>query len=110
MRSVRERCARQAPCRRERLWSRRLLWTAVADGYDLLVLLGRVQPDSWNPAADMLDQGQSADREGAVNAGVACGRGKWGFDCAMLEDKLEEPLVRRRQTALERDRIIMKLS
>ncbi len=34
------------------------------------------------------------DKEGTVNAGLACGKGKWGFDCAMLEDKLEEPLIR----------------
>jgi formate dehydrogenase major subunit len=34
------------------------------------------------------------DKEGVVNAGLACGKGKWGFDCALLEDKLEEPLVK----------------
>lgn len=34
------------------------------------------------------------DKEGIVNAGLACGKGKWGFDCSMLEDKLEEPLIR----------------
>ena len=34
------------------------------------------------------------DKEGTVNAGLACGKGKWGFDCAMLEDKLEDPLIR----------------
>ena len=34
------------------------------------------------------------DREGSVNKGLACGMGKWGFDCAMLEDKLEEPYVK----------------
>ena len=34
------------------------------------------------------------DKEGPVNAGLACGKGKWGFDCAMLEDKLESPLIR----------------
>lgn len=34
------------------------------------------------------------DKEGTVNAGLACGKGKWGFDCAMLEDKLEEPLIK----------------
>lgn len=33
------------------------------------------------------------DKEGIVNAGLACGKGKWGFDCSMLEDKLEEPLI-----------------
>ncbi len=34
------------------------------------------------------------DKEGCVNAGLACGKGKWGFDCSMLEDKLETPLVK----------------
>ena len=34
------------------------------------------------------------DKEGCVNAGLACGKGKWGFDCAMLEDKLEVPQVK----------------
>lgn len=34
------------------------------------------------------------DKEGTVNKGLACGRGKWGFDCSMLEDKLEDPLVK----------------
>lgn len=34
------------------------------------------------------------DKEGTVNAGLACGKGKWGFDCSMLEDKLDEPLIK----------------
>ena len=34
------------------------------------------------------------DKDGIVNAGLICGRGKWGFDCSMLEDKLEEPLIK----------------
>lgn len=34
------------------------------------------------------------DKEGTVNKGLACGKGKWGFDCSMLEDKLEDPLVK----------------
>ena len=34
------------------------------------------------------------DKEGIVNAGLACGKGKWGFDCSMLEDKLDEPLIK----------------
>ena len=38
------------------------------------------------------------DKQGTVNAGLACGKGKWGFDCSMLEDKLEEPLDQVRQT------------
>ncbi|MBR1992872.1 MAG: molybdopterin-dependent oxidoreductase, partial [Firmicutes bacterium] len=34
------------------------------------------------------------DKDGVVNAGLACGKGKWGFDCSMLEDKLDEPLIK----------------
>ncbi|MDR1496640.1 MAG: FAD-dependent oxidoreductase, partial [Clostridiales Family XIII bacterium] len=34
------------------------------------------------------------DREGVVNAGLICGKGKFGFDCAELEGKLVEPLIR----------------
>ncbi|MDO4869363.1 MAG: NAD(P)-binding protein [Bacillota bacterium] len=34
------------------------------------------------------------DKEGVVNAGLACGKGKWGFDCSMLEDKLDAPLIK----------------
>jgi formate dehydrogenase major subunit len=34
------------------------------------------------------------DKEGAVNKGLLCGRGKFGFDCAELEDKLIEPLIK----------------
>lgn len=31
--------------------------------------------------------------DGVVNKGLACGRGKWGFDCSMLEGKIDEPLI-----------------
>lgn len=34
------------------------------------------------------------DKEGPVNKGLACGKGKWGFDCALLEDKLVDPLIK----------------
>lgn len=34
------------------------------------------------------------DKDGVVNKGLACGKGKWGFDCAVLEDKLVDPLVK----------------
>lgn len=34
------------------------------------------------------------DKEGPVNLGLACGKGKWGFDCAMLDDKLIDPLIK----------------
>ena len=34
------------------------------------------------------------DKEGTVNKGLICGKGKWGFDCSVLEDKLEDPQVK----------------
>lgn len=33
-------------------------------------------------------------KDGTVNAGLCCGRGKWGFDMAYLEDKELDPLIR----------------
>ncbi len=42
---------------------------------------------------DMLIK-SNPDKDGIVNKGLICGNGKWGFDCAVLEDKLEEPLVK----------------
>lgn len=43
--------------------------------------------------ADMLIKA-NPDKDGAVNAGLACAKGKWGFDCSMLENKLQEPLIK----------------
>lgn len=43
--------------------------------------------------ADMLIKA-NPDKEGPVNKGLACGKGKWGFDCAVLEDKLVDPLIK----------------
>lgn len=34
------------------------------------------------------------DKEGAVNKGLLCGRGKFGFDCAMVEGKLLDPMAK----------------
>ena len=34
------------------------------------------------------------DKEGVVNKGLLCGKGKWGFDCSLLEGKLTKPLVK----------------
>jgi formate dehydrogenase major subunit len=34
------------------------------------------------------------DKDGVVNKGLLCGKGKFGFDCAELEGKLTEPLIR----------------
>ncbi|QIB69842.1 FAD-dependent oxidoreductase [Aminipila butyrica] len=33
-------------------------------------------------------------KDGIVNEGLGCGKGKWGFDCTMLEDKLLEPMIK----------------
>lgn len=35
------------------------------------------------------------EKEGYVNRGLSCGKGKWGFDCAVLEGKIEEPMIKR---------------
>ncbi len=43
------------------------------------------------------------DKEGVVNKGLLCGKGKWGFDCSVLEDKLEEPLIREEDSFVETD-------
>ncbi len=34
------------------------------------------------------------DKEGVVNAGISCGKGKWGFDIAVLEDKETMPKIK----------------
>lgn len=34
------------------------------------------------------------DKEGYVNKGLACGKGKWGFDCSVLDGKIEDPMVK----------------
>lgn len=33
-------------------------------------------------------------RDGYVNKGLICGKGKWGFDCNMIDGKIEKPLMR----------------
>ena len=43
--------------------------------------------------SDMLIKA-NPNKEGVVNKGLGCGKGKWGFDCAVLEDKLEMPLIK----------------
>jgi formate dehydrogenase major subunit len=35
------------------------------------------------------------DKDGAVNKGLLCGRGRFGFDCAELEGKLLHPMVKK---------------
>jgi len=34
------------------------------------------------------------DKEGYVNAGICCAKGKWGFDASLLEGKVVDPMVR----------------
>ncbi|MGF6375461.1 formate dehydrogenase major subunit [Clostridiales Family XIII bacterium PM5-7] len=34
------------------------------------------------------------DTEGYVNKGICCGKGKWGFDAAYLEEKQVDPLIK----------------
>lgn len=42
---------------------------------------------------DMLIKANPAD-DGFVNKGISCGKGKWGFDTAVLEGKQIDPLVK----------------
>lgn len=42
---------------------------------------------------DMLIK-SNPDKEGKVNHGLLCGKGKWGFDCSELEGKLTKPLIK----------------
>ena len=34
------------------------------------------------------------DKEGFVNKGLCCGKGKWGFDVSLLEDKIVDPMIK----------------
>ena len=43
------------------------------------------------------------DREGAVNKGLLCGRGKFGFDCSVMDGKLLEPMARKEGKLTEVD-------
>ncbi|HML38377.1 MAG TPA: FAD-dependent oxidoreductase [Bacillota bacterium] len=43
------------------------------------------------------------DKEGAVNKGLLCGKGKFGFDCAFMDGKLLDPMIRREQSLEETD-------
>ncbi len=43
--------------------------------------------------ADMLIKANPS-KEGAVNAGICCGKGKWGFDTAVLEGKEVDPKIK----------------
>ena len=43
------------------------------------------------------------DKEGRVNKGLLCGRGKFGFDCSVMEGKLLEPMARKNGELTEVD-------
>ena len=43
------------------------------------------------------------DKEGAVNKGLLCGKGKFGFDCVELEGKLLDPMIKRASDFEETD-------
>lgn len=43
------------------------------------------------------------NKEGAVNKGLCCAKGKWGFDVSLLEGKIVDPLVRRNGELEETD-------
>ena len=43
------------------------------------------------------------DKEGAVNKGLLCGKGKFGFNCSVQEDKLLEPIIRKEHGPEETD-------
>ncbi|MBQ8151369.1 MAG: FAD-dependent oxidoreductase, partial [Firmicutes bacterium] len=45
----------------------------------------------------------NANMNAPVNAGISCGKGKFGFDCSVLEDKLEEPLEKKNGAFVETD-------
>lgn len=42
---------------------------------------------------DMLIKADPA-KDGYVNKGICCGKGKWGFDASMLEGKIVDPMVK----------------
>jgi formate dehydrogenase major subunit len=43
------------------------------------------------------------DKEGAVNKGLLCGKGKFGFDCAELSGKLLDPMIKKENVLEEVD-------
>ncbi len=43
------------------------------------------------------------DKEGAVNKGLLCGKGKFGFDCVELEGKLLDPMIKKNGTFQDAD-------
>ncbi len=43
------------------------------------------------------------DKEGAVNRGLLCGKGKFGFDCSVLDGKLLDPMIKKENGLEEAD-------
>lgn len=43
------------------------------------------------------------DKDSPVNKGLMCGKGKWGFDCANLEENLLEPMMKKNGKFMECD-------
>jgi formate dehydrogenase major subunit len=43
------------------------------------------------------------DKEGVVNRGLLCGKGKFGFDCAELEGRLLEPMIKKNGEFVDSD-------
>ena len=43
------------------------------------------------------------DKEGAVNQGLLCGKGKFGFDCAVMDGKLLDPMIKKENVLEEVD-------
>ena len=43
------------------------------------------------------------DKEGAVNKGLLCGKGKFGFDCSVADGKLLDPMIKRANGLEEAD-------
>ena len=43
------------------------------------------------------------DKEGAVNQGLLCGKGKFGFDCSVMDGKLLDPMIKKENVLEEVD-------
>ena len=41
------------------------------------------------------------DKEGYVNKGLCCAKGKWGFDASVLEGKVVDPMIKRLNGEME---------
>ena len=41
------------------------------------------------------------DKDGYVNKGICCAKGKWGFDASILEGKIADPMIKRAEGDFE---------